>query len=259
MASPNRVHAGVPSGGQFAASTHAEANIELTGLCPQCGRSDDCVCEIGLATAPVPQRTARIGSTFTELNDPADVAKAVAYGIDPRLAAHTRRGNEMFDQVLYLATRQAQQGRWNDAQAEIDSMSDSFSKKHKTAQHARVSNARAALAEMRIEASRDADPDVANAALSPRLARSYDRTAFQVKGGACYEMRRLGPDEAADKGCPTATHALLGHHEERLGRVEVATGLLSRVPGWSDRKGLRASFVCDDDPDFDPLPGYIGQ
>jgi hypothetical protein len=235
---------GTPTGGQFAAGKRGRATVNLDPTPPP---------------ASGPSHANRLASDFTDINHPDDVAQAIAGGIDPRLAAHTRRGNELFDQTLRFTTNRARQGRWNDAQAEIDSLADPHSTGRKTSQGARVHNARAALAEMRRDASRSTDPDIANPALSPRLAHPGDRTAFQIKDGACYELRRLTPGEAADKGCPTATHALRGRHEERLGRVEVATGRISKVPGWSSRKGLRASFVCDDDPGFEPLPGYVGQ
>lgn len=99
--------------------------------------------------------------------------------------------------------------------------------------------------------------------LSPTLHRT-GRAPFKVKdssNGAVYMVRAINdPSYAEDHGCPGATHEMVGEHEVRLGRLEPVTGKRVAVPGWTkERKGVAADFVSDQDPDFEPLRGYLGE
>ncbi|MDQ2737927.1 MAG: hypothetical protein M3Y35_04730 [Actinomycetota bacterium] len=99
--------------------------------------------------------------------------------------------------------------------------------------------------------------------LSPTLYRRGS-TAFKIaQGNAIYEVRTTTPQDAADHGCPGATHVMAGGHEVRYGRLIPATGKwgkrLKMTPGWSQRRSVAADFVCDEDPVWQPLRGYVGE
>lgn len=99
--------------------------------------------------------------------------------------------------------------------------------------------------------------------MSPTLHRT-GQAPFKIKdstNGAVYMIRAISDPSFADgRGCPGATHEMVGEHEVRLGRLEPVTGKRVAVPGWTKaRKGVAADFVCDQDPDFEPLRGYLGE
>ncbi len=52
---------------------------------------------------------------------------------------------------------------------------------------------------------------------------------------------------------------MIGQHETRLGRLKSTGEPRCSVPGWGERKGVPVHSVCDEDPDFAPLPGYLGE
>lgn len=86
------------------------------------------------------------------------------------------------------------------------------------------------------------------------------KTAFKVEhGDATYHLEEVDHDVANHVGCPDATHRLIGAHEIRYGRIEHCAVVRVAVPGWPDRKGARAVFVSDEDPNFEPLQGFVGE
>lgn len=48
------------------------------------------------------------------------------------------------------------------------------------------------------------------------------------------------------------------HGDRELGPA-IANGDSVPVPGWDERHGVSAEFVCDDDQVFVPLPGYVDE
>lgn len=68
---------------------------------------------------------------------------------------------------------------------------------------------------------------------------------FKVQDGAHYLAEELTAQQAADLGCPGATHKLTGNHGHIVGTVTPTTGKPVRVAqaGWYSRTGLLATFT----------------
>lgn len=290
MTTQHRQPAGTPSGGQFAAGAKAESNV---GLAPEqdplsayrtLGFTSDNAVEWqkhGIApNSALAWAVAAIGPseaaewTALGVTDP-NVARRWGYAGPGTVTASRARpwieagfGNDDIDMADDWGKRGftgEQAGRWLTAGFGKDEAGEAEAW-HKARYFSRDA------AELRAEGF---TPDK----LSPTLFRTGE-TAFQVAQGtrghgALYTVRAVPSEQyAADHGCPGATHMLVGAHETRFGRLEAlgphdtptgrldALGALRRrnVPGWSaERKGVKANFVCDQDPDWEPLCGYVGE
>lgn len=80
---------------------------------------------------------------------------------------------------------------------------------------------------------------------------SYGVTFTVQFTGASYLVREVDAEDAADHGCPGATHT-------RTGRYETCYGSLTEVTGRVTRRGVLAQFTPYGAPETgETLRGYV--
>jgi hypothetical protein len=82
-------------------------------------------------------------------------------------------------------------------------------------------------------------------------------TTFQTEARKTLTVMPVTPEQAADAGCPGATHVLIGRHATTYGTVRQPTGKSVRVPGWYSRTGVRTHFTPWNGQG-ETVPGWIG-
>lgn len=83
---------------------------------------------------------------------------------------------------------------------------------------------------------------------------------FVTDGLVAYQLEELTPEQAADFGCPGATHIVTGRTGHIVGSVTQVTGRLVRVRGWTNRRGYRSIFTPWGAPDNgEPFRGWVAE